>query len=166
MSSREHTVRDGLLVGLIAYGSVILVYTALDLVAARGPLFTVNLLGHAVLAGAAAVGVDAATPVDVGAVALFSGVHLVLSLAIGVVVLQLIAFAEREQRQALVVVLALVSGFAITVAVVGWWSAPFREQFSWASIILANVVAVLLSVLFIVRRRPDVIHRVVPHAHG
>jgi hypothetical protein len=165
MPSRQHPLRDGLLVGLIAYGSVILVYTALDLLGGRGPFYTVNLLGHAVLVGAAGAA-DAGVGVDLGAVALFNGIHLVVSLLIGLVVLQLVAFAEREQRQALVVILAIVSGFALTVAVVGWWSAPFREQFSWASIILANVVAVLLSLLFIVRRRPDVMERVVPHAHG
>lgn len=165
MPSRENTLRDGLIVGLIAYGSVILVYTTLDLLGARGLFFTVNLLGHAVLGGAAGA-FDSGAGVSVGAIALFNGLHLVLSLVIGVVVLQLIAFAEREQRQALVVILALVSGFAVTVAVVGWWSAPFREQFSWASIILANVVAVFLSVIYLVRGRPDVMDRVVPHGHG
>lgn len=165
MFSRSSHLRDGVVVGLIAYGSVILVYTVLDLLSGHGPFFTVNLLGSAVLAGGG-VGLDPSAPLNVTSVALFSGLHLALSLGIGVVVLQLIAFAEREQRQALVVMLALVSGFAVTVAVIGWWSVPFREYFSWASIILANVVAVSLSTIYLLRNRPDVVERVVPHCHG
>jgi hypothetical protein len=165
MFSRSSHLRDGLVVGLIAYASVILVYTVLDLLSGRGPFFTVNLLGYAVVAGPGA-GVDLSAPFNVTAVALFNGIHFVVSLAIGVTVLQLVAFAEREQSQALVVMLALVSGFAVTVAAIGWWSAPFREHFSWASIILANVVAVSFSTVYLLRTRPDVMDQVVPHRHG
>ena len=45
------SLRDGLLVGLLAYLSVAGFYALFDLAAARGVLYTVNMLGMAVLRG-------------------------------------------------------------------------------------------------------------------
>ena len=48
MATMRRTIRDGLIVGLIAYASVAAFYAVFDLLAARGALYTVDLLGKSV----------------------------------------------------------------------------------------------------------------------
>lgn len=45
--TRSETIGQGLIVGLIGYAAVAVFYTVFDLLAARGSLFTVDLLGKA-----------------------------------------------------------------------------------------------------------------------
>lgn len=47
----ESDLRDGLMLGLIAFVVVAAFYNAFDLIAARGPFHTVNLLGRSVFHG-------------------------------------------------------------------------------------------------------------------
>jgi hypothetical protein len=51
MVPASRTMREGIVVGLIAYASVAVFYSAFDLLAARGTLYTVDLLGKAVFRG-------------------------------------------------------------------------------------------------------------------
>jgi len=165
MSRTTTDLQDGIVVGTIAYAVIAASYGAFDLLAGRGLLHTVNLLGTAMFAGsAAAAGAEGA--LNFSAVLLFNAVHLLASLGIGVVVLLLVGYAEREHRQALTVLLLLVSGYAVTVAVVGALSGAFRDVLPWGSIILANALAVGAGVWYVSWRRPGVIGRMVPPRHG
>src|SRR5512133_3827029 len=51
MTTGNRWLRDGLIVGLIAYAAVAVFYSAFDLLASRGTLFTVNVLGQALFKG-------------------------------------------------------------------------------------------------------------------
>ena len=51
MTAARSSFKDGVIVGLIAYAAVAAFYAAFDLLAARGTLFTVNVLGQAVFRG-------------------------------------------------------------------------------------------------------------------
>ena len=51
MATVGRTIRQGVIVGLIAFASVAMFYAAFDVLAARGTLYTVNLLGMAVFKG-------------------------------------------------------------------------------------------------------------------
>lgn len=163
MASSGNDTRDGLVLGLIAYASVALFYALFDLVAARGSLYTVNLLGLAVFRGVR----DAAVlqfplPVDRTAVFLYNGLHLVLSLAIGWVVVWLVGVAERDRGRAWPIFLLIVAGYFATVVAVGVLSEPIRVVLPWWSIAVANASAVVLGSWWLSRRRPGVIARVVP----
>ena len=51
MTTGKRTVREGLVVGIIGYAAVAVFYAVFDFLAARGGLYTVNLLGRAVFRG-------------------------------------------------------------------------------------------------------------------
>ncbi len=51
MAQASRTIREGLVVGIIGYSSVAALYAAFDLIAARGALHTVDLLGKSVFEG-------------------------------------------------------------------------------------------------------------------
>lgn len=160
-------LQDGVVVGTIAYAVIAATYGLLDLVAGRGLFFTVNLLGLATFGDAAAASaVTVGEPIRLGAVLLFNALHLVVSIGVGVVVVALVGYAEREDRQAFTVLLALVSGYAVTVAAVGWLSADVRDMLPWTSIILANALAVGAGGWYVVWQRPGVIERMIPSKHG
>lgn len=160
-------LQDGVVVGTIAYAVIAATYGLLDLVAGRGLFFTVNLLGHATFGGAAAAGaITAGEPIQLSAVLLFNALHLVVSIVIGVVVVILVGYAEREHRQAYTVLLALVTGYAVTVAGIGWLSADFRDVLPWTSIILANALAVGAGAAYVAWQRPGVIERMIPSTPG
>lgn len=163
MTSSEHDTRDGLVLGLIAYASVAAFYAAFDVAATRGPLYTVNLLGRAAFRGLRDPGVlQFPVAIDSNAVFLYNGVHLVLSLAIGLVVARLVGRAERVPAQAPAIVAVIVAGFLATVLGVGILSAPIRVVLPWWSIVVANASAVVAGALFLSHRRPGVVGRLVP----
>lgn len=51
MAALRRTIRDGVVVGLIGYAAVALFYSVFDLLATRGALSTVDLLGKALFRG-------------------------------------------------------------------------------------------------------------------
>jgi hypothetical protein len=164
-SARSRTTRDGLVVGLIAYVSVAGFYTAFDLLASRGTLYTVNVLGRALFRGLRDRGVlYYPVSLDPGAIFLYNAFHLVASLAIGLVVMGLVARAERRPDQATPIFGLIVAGFVVTIVAVGWLSAPIRPVLPWWSIVVANSLAVLLAGTWVLRSRPGVWGRVVPLA--
>lgn len=165
MSQVNRTVREGLLLGVIAYASVAVFYAAFDVLAARGTLYTVNLLGKAVFGGAA----DAATlehpiALDLRAMFWYDAVHLVLSLAIGLIVMWLVAQSERRPSQAGLVFAVIVGGFVVTIAAVGVLSEPIRQVLPWWTIVAANSSAVVLGGAYVLKRHPDAWRRLVPFA--
>lgn len=161
--ARSRAIRDGLIVGLIAYAAVALFYSVFDLLAARGTLYTVDLLGRALFRGLR----DPAVlmfPIerDLTAVLLYNAFHLLVSLGIGLVVVSLIGHAERYPSQALLVLIMIVAGAVLTVFAVGYLTESVRPLLPWWSIVAANLVAVLLAGLYLVRRRPGLWQRVNP----
>jgi hypothetical protein len=155
MMAGARTTRTGLIVGLIAYAAVALFYSAFDLLAARGSLYTVDLLGKAVFRGLR----DPAVlqfPIarDPQAIFLYNGLHLVLSLIIGLIVVRLIVHAERSPSHGLMVLLALVAGGIATVLLVGYLTEGMRALLPWWSIVIANVLAALLSGAYLLYTRP------------
>lgn len=147
--------RDGVTVGLIAYAAVAIFYGAFDILAARGPLFTVNLLGQAVFRGLRDPAVlQLPMGRDWPAIFWYNGVHLGLALLIGLIVVRLIAQAERHPAQARGVLALIVAGFVVTVLGVGLLTAPLRPVLPWWSIVVANGLATLVAGFYLLRRRP------------
>jgi hypothetical protein len=165
MASSHHDTRDGLIVGLIAYAAVALFYSGFDFLAARGTLYTVNMLGQAMFRGLRDPAVlQYPVPLDRGAIFLYNGVHLVLSLAIGLIVMRFVGIGERNPPRAPLMMALIVGGFLVTIGVVGWLSTPIRSVLPWWSIVVANTAAVALAAFYITQRRPGVAARLLSFA--
>lgn len=149
--------RDGLVIGLIAYVVVAVFYGAFDFLAARGPLYTVNVLGQAVF-GSLRSPEELQLPLRFSWSGIFwyNAVHLVVSLAIGQVVLALIELAERDPGRSGFAFTILAAGFVTTIVGVGVGTAPIRPVLPWWSIVVANAAAVVVSAGYVVARRPGV----------
>jgi hypothetical protein len=106
---RTHALREGITVGLIGAGIVMLWFFIVDLIAGM-PLRTPALLGAALFGGARYA--DAVTP-TARLVVGYTAVHLAGFVALGLGVAGLFALAERETR-----VLALIFMLGCCLAVV------------------------------------------------
>ncbi len=154
--------RQGLVVGLIAYAAVAAFYTAFDLLAARGPLYTVHFLGVAAFRGLRdPVVLQYPLQLDLPAIFWYNAMHLALSLAIGLVVVGLVDRAERYPAQARLMLGVIVAGFVVTVLAVGWLTAPMRPVLPWWSIVVANGLATALAGAYLLGRRPGLLGRLV-----
>ncbi|NNE36291.1 MAG: hypothetical protein HKN13_13720 [Rhodothermales bacterium] len=150
------TWRDGVAVGLIAYICVAVFYSAFDFLAARGSLFTVDLLGKAVFKGLR----DPAVleyPIELDTVAIFwyNAVHLVVSLLIGLIAVRVVAQAEREPRQRFLVMLVVTAGFFVTVFGVGALTGSFRTVLPWWSIVVANGFSMATAAVYLIPKTPN-----------
>jgi len=162
MTTGNRWLRDGLIVGLIAYAAVALFYSAFDLLASRGTLFTVNVLGQALFRGLRDASVlQFPMTVDLVSVFWYNTVHLVLSVAIGFVVVALVEFADRAPARAGLMAGLIMTGFAVTVAVVGRLTEPMRAVLPWWSIVVANAAATICAAAYLLRRRPGLWGRMV-----
>jgi len=156
----DRPVREGLVVGLIGFVTVAGFYAAFDFLAARGFLFTVNLIGRAVFRGLRDPSALAApVAIDFTAVVLYSALHLVVSLAIGLVVAWLVGQLEGPPAQARLAAIVLVSGFFVTVFGIGMVSSPVRDLLPWWSVVLANLLSVLIAGSWLLGRHPGLLRR-------
>jgi hypothetical protein len=152
-------------VGAIAYAAVALFYTVFDFLATRGALHTVNLLGRALFRGLRDPTVlSFPVTLDWTAMFLYNGFHLLVSLAIGVVVVSLANHAERHPSQALLVLILIAGGGVLTVFAVGYLTESIRPLLPWWSIVVANALAVVLAGAYLLRRRPQLARRLNPIA--
>lgn len=155
MLFERRTLREGLAVGLIAYAAVALFYAAFDMLAARGALFTVDMLGKAVFRGLRDPTVlmfpDTLDPV---AIFWYNGLHLILALGIGLVVTGIILQMERHPGWTPGILLVVLAGGVATVLVVGMLTQAMRPVLPWWSIVVANALASLLAGLYLLQRHP------------
>lgn len=160
MSSVNKTVRDGMIMGLIASVAVAVFYAVFDFLAARGVFYTVDLLGKALFQGLRDPSI-LLLPVqpDTGVILLYSVVHVAIALVIGVIVAALVGHAEVHAEHARWIVAVIVGGFVVTILAVGFMTTSFRELLPWWSIVTANALAVLFAGLYLIRRRRGVFFR-------
>ena len=157
MPQQLKVMREGLLAGLIAYAAVAVFYAAFDFLAARGPLFTVNLLGLAVFEGVRDPGIlQLPIPLDLTAIYWYNTLHLIFSLVIGLVVVRLIAQAEGHPSQARTMLFIIVAGFVVTILAVAQLTEPIRRLLPFWSIVVANSLAVIVVGRFLVRKHPGI----------
>lgn len=160
MTTGRHTLRDGVVVGLIGYAAVALFYSAFDFLAARGPLYTVNMLGRAIFRGLRDPSVLLfPVQIDRGAVFAYNALHLGIALVIGFVVAWLVAVAEENPARRQVVRFILVAGYIATVLAVGALTTPMRAVLPWWSIMVANAAAAAAAGAYLIVRHPGLWRR-------
>ena len=160
--TRTNIAREGLVVGLIGFASVALFYAVFDFLAAREFLFTVNLLGQAVFYSLRDPSVlQTPFPVDLTAVVLYTILHLVVALGIGLMVAWLVAHLEGPPAQMRLAALVIVAGFFVTILGIGMVSSSIRALLPWWSVVLANVLAVLSGGAYLIARHRGLARRLV-----
>jgi hypothetical protein len=148
-------MKEGLIVGFIAYAAVAAFYGAFDVLAARGPLYTVNLLGKVVFRGLRDPAVlQFPLALDATVIFWYNAFHLVVSLAIGLVVTSLVFRAARRFEDAPMILSVIVAGFVATVFAVGFLTAGIRPLLPWWSILIANVLATIAGGVYLMWRYP------------
>ena len=155
MTRSSRIVREGIIVGLIGFAAVALFYVAFDFLAARGFLFTVNLLGEAVFFGLRDPGVlGIPIAVNLNAVLLYTALHLVTALIIGVFVSWLTAHLEGPPSEVRLASLLIAAGFLVTIFGIGMISNPIKALLPWWSVVVANALAVVVAGAYLLKRHP------------
>lgn len=155
-------VREGIVVGLIGFAAVALFYAAFDFLAARGFLFTVNLLGEAVFYGWRDPSIlEMPVALHLNAVLLYTAFHLVIALAIGIVVAWLVAHLEGPPAQVRLAALLIAAGFLVTIFAIGMASSSIKTLLPWWSVVLANALAVVVASAYLLRRHPGLVRQTV-----
>lgn len=163
MTATARSIREGLTVGLIAYVAVAAFYQLFDLLAARGSLYTLNLLGRAVFRGLRdPAALQVPVQADTGAMVSYNILHLVLSLLIGFIVTWLVAQAERRPERAQLAGATIIAGFFVTIVAVGLLTTSIRPVLPWWSIVVANALAVVFAGWYLIQRHPMTWRRLVP----
>jgi len=157
MTLSGKTIKEGLIVGIIGYASVAILYAIFDLLAARGLLFTVDLLGKALFRGL----LDPAVltlPIELDMTAIFwyNVFHLIVSLIIGLIIIGFVDYTERQPARAPFVLFSLFVGFVLTVVVVSLLTSSFHQLLPWWSIIVANIVAVIPAGFYLLKKHPGI----------
>lgn len=161
MAQPRRTMREGLIVGLIGYATVAVFYTLFDLLAGRGWIFTLNLLGNVLFRGVrdSAVLLLPMQP-DLGAMFAYNLLHLVTSVAVGLLVASLVARVERHPRTGYSVLLFLVAGYVITVAAGAMFARDIAPLLPLWSIVIVNTLAAIGGGLFLWHTHPELWLRV------
>ena len=152
------TLRDGLVLGVIGYAAVAIFYAIFDVAAARGALFTVNMLGESLFGGAP----DPSRlmfPVEpqFGNVFGYNAVHVLASLLIGFFVMWMLRQASERPSLTRLVQFVIASGYVTTIAVVGILTRTIRPVLPWWSIIAVNSIAMALAAGYLFWRRPRLV---------
>jgi len=126
----------GVIAGIIGYATVVLFFSLLSLVGGRSPLEIPSAMGSALLLG----GSESGVAVEAGAVLAFNGVHMLLSLAVGLLVAWLLFEAERHYQLWYVVTLVLIGGFIFALLAMGVLGSELARAVSWGSVLAANIL--------------------------
>ncbi|HSG07031.1 MAG TPA: hypothetical protein VLA36_01650 [Longimicrobiales bacterium] len=161
MARTRSTVREGIVVGLIGFTAVALFYTLFDLLAGQGFLFTLNLLGKVIFRGVRDPAV-LQLPIarDVGAMAAYNCLHLVVSMAVGLFVSWLVDLVEESPRRGRPVALVMAAGYVATVSAVALFARDVAPLIPFWSVVAVNTLAALGGGLYLWRTHPGLWGRV------
>lgn len=133
---------EGLVAGLIGYVTIVVMFGAINLVGGDPLFHTATMLGSALFYGAR----DAASAVPgPGPIIAYNGIHILVSLIIGVGAAWLIFQTERNRPLWFVVFFIFLAGFIYSVALMGVLAAEVVAILSWPAIVMANVAAGLTA---------------------
>jgi PPE-repeat protein len=131
-------VGEGLATGLIGYVTVVVLFAVLNLSAGEEVFHTAAILGSALFFGAGEAGNAVGGPAPVIA---YNGVHMTVSLLIGMGAAWLVFQAERNHPIWFVVFFIFLAGFIFSIALVGVFLAELAGLLSWPAILVANLAA-------------------------
>jgi hypothetical protein len=134
----SRVVVEGLVTGLIGYLTVVLLFVGLNVLSGRPPFHTAGLLGSALFFG---LRDPADLVLEPGPVIAYNGVHMLVSLLIGLGAAWLVFQAEKYRPLWYAVFFIFLAGFVYSVVIMGVLAVEIFQFLSWTTIILANLAA-------------------------
>ncbi len=147
-ASRERILFEGLVAGLLAYLAVALVFAGADLLLGRAPFATPAAIGGILFYGGAPALVSA------GPVAAANGVHILLSIALGLVAALVVEETERHPQFFYVTFLLVVFFLIASTAVLLGIPSAITRAAPWAVILVANLVGLAVAGIYLWRAHP------------
>lgn len=138
MRSESSWIVEGLVAGLIGYVTVVVLFGIINLATGQEILHTAALLGSALFFGARSPEAIVAGPAPIIA---YNGVHILVSLLIGLGAAWLVFQTEKNRPLWYLVFFVFLAGFIYSVVVVGVLAAEMARVLSWGSIVAANIAA-------------------------
>jgi hypothetical protein len=138
MKNEGSWVVEGLVTGLIGYATVVALFALLNLASGQDAFHTAAVLGSALFFEAE--NAEAVTPGPAPVIA-YNGVHMLVSLIIGLGAAWLVFQTERNRPLWYVVFFFFLAGFIYSVTVMGVFAAEVTALLSWPVILAANVAA-------------------------
>ncbi len=103
---------------------------------------------------------------DPATILAYNGLHLAISLAIGMIVMALVSQGECHPARAPAVVATIIAGFLVTIVAVGLLTTAIRPLLPWWSIVVANSLAVVAASGYLLRRHPGLWRRLMTPRSG
>jgi hypothetical protein len=138
MKADSSWIAEGLLAGLIGYVTVVALFGVINMTGGDTLFHTAALLGSALFFGARSAAEIVAGP---GPIIAYNGVHILVSLVIGLGAAWLIFQTEKNHPLWFVVFFVFLAGFIYSVAMMGVLVAEVVDLLSWPVIVLANLGA-------------------------
>lgn len=143
--------KEGAVAGVLAYVAVAAFFAVLNLAWGHSPFETAFLLGEAL--GAGAPGPDA----EIGIILAANGLHLVISLGVGVAAAFLLLQLEHHHGIWYAVLLAFLAGFLLSIVVAGVLGAEVWSVVTWPQVAAANTVAALVVGAYLWRMHREMV---------
>jgi len=135
MENDRTWIPEGLVAGFLGYVTVVFFFAVLNLTSGDPAFLTADQLGRAVFFGA---GDGGAGP---GPAIAYNGIHLLVSLSIGLGAAWLLFQTEKNRPLWFLVFFIFLSGFIYSVALMGVLASEVAAILSWPAIVLANLAA-------------------------
>lgn len=139
---------EGIVAGLLGFGSVVLFFLALNLVRGEPPLETVARLGAPLVPGEGEGGGR------VAAAFAYNGVHLVVSLGVGLFAAWLVHEAEAHRSLWYVFFFVFMAATFYGIVVMGVWGSEILAALGWREIVAANALWAGSILVYILRSHP------------
>jgi hypothetical protein len=137
---RDVVIRQGLVAGLLGYGGVVAIFALLNLSQGLDAFHTPRILGSALLAGA----LDPVEPL--AAIFAYNGLHLLASLAMGLIGAILADRAEEDHALAMGLVFAVLAMGGWIPLVFGAVTVEMLGALRWVEVLLGTGTGALFLV--------------------
>jgi len=155
-AERSSVYEQGLFAGAIGAATIALWFLVVDLVNGR-PLFTPSVLGTALFQGADAVTAPERVPVSFEMVVVFTWIHVLVFVVLGIAAALLLELAERNQNLGFGIVLFFVVFEFGFVAVTTVFAQPLLETLTLAKVLFGNLLAAAAMGAYFWRAHPRLV---------
>jgi hypothetical protein len=149
MKSERLWVVEGLVTGLIGYATVVALFALVNLLRGEALFQTPALLGSALFFGLREPMALEPGPAPIIA---YNGVHLLVTLFIGLGASWLVFQTERNRPLWFLVFFVFLAGFIYSLVIVGVFAAEIAHVLSWPVILMANLAAGITAGGYLWRR--------------
>lgn len=141
---------EGFVAGLLAFVSVAVFFAVLNLVRGEPPLETVARLGAPLVTGEGGGGVE-----RVAAIFAFNGIHLAVSLAVGLFAAWLLHETELHRSLWYVFFSVFLAAGIYSIVIMGVVGAELLSAMGWTDVVGANALWAGTILVYLLRRHRD-----------